>query len=416
MINKLMDWMTNVFAPKAGKVAKNPWVSSVQDTMIAIMPVMIISSLVTIVSILNEYIPNFPDFSYFSTFTFGLSSIFVASLIPTLVLEKYRLPKYKRQAGLMGVAMLLMMSMAGFDDLGNFEVISDRIGSGGMFVAIVAGLYTALIMKTFSKKSMFKKNTSMPKFLVDSFDSMAPIVVIVATGFIFCNILHFDLYEVISAALNPLISISQSYVGFLLIMFLMVFFYSFGLSPWLLTPIYYSVGVKAIADNAALVAAGQPAQFITTNEVFQGWVWLGGTGCTLMLCFIMAFMCKSGKLKGLGGTCFVPAIFNINEPIVYGSVVFNPMLMIPMWLCGIIIPTITYFAFSLGLVAIPYQSFLLWYMPLPLMAWLTNHDIMGLVLLVVNLAITFIIYLPFTKAYDAQCLKEETEENKEPQR
>lgn len=50
----------------------------------------------------------------------GLSSIMVAFMIPTFLLEKFRLPKYKRQAGFMGVALLFMMSQAGIDDAGNF--------------------------------------------------------------------------------------------------------------------------------------------------------------------------------------------------------------------------------------------------------------------------------------------------------
>lgn len=407
MMNKLIDWMSNSFGPKAGKVAKNPWIASIQDTMIAIMPVMLISSFITILSIFNDYIENFPDFSYISSFTFGLSSIFVAFLIPTFILEKYRLPKYKRQAGLMGVALMLMMSQSVFDADGNFVVIADRIGSGGMFVAIVAGLFTAFIMKLFSKRSLFKKDTQLPKFLVDSFDSIAPIVVIMVISFIFCNLLKLDLYNYVSIAISPLINIAQSFGGFVLIMFLMCFFYSFGLSPWILTPVYYTVGMQAIAENAKLVAAGEAAKYITTNEVFGGWVWLGGTGCTLMLCVICAFMTKSGKLKGLGKTCVVPAIFNINEPIVYGAVVFNPLLMIPMWICGLLIPSITYIAFSLGLVTIPSSSFLIWYMPVGLQTYMTNHDFRGLILLAILLALTFIIYYPFVKIYDKQCLQEE---------
>lgn len=408
-MDKLIDWMSNSFGPKAGKVAKNPWVASIQDTMIAIMPVLLISSFISILAIFNDYIENFPDFSYISSFTFGLSSIFVAFLIPTFVLEKYRLPKYKRQAGLMGVALMLMMSQSVFDADGNFVVIADRIGSGGMFVAIVAGLFTAFIMKLFSKRSLFKKDTQLPKFLVDSFDSIAPIVVIMVISFIFCNLLKLDLYNYVSLALSPLINIAQSFAGFVLIMFLMCFFYSFGLSPWLLTPVYVTVGMQAIAENAKLVAAGEAAKYITTNEVFGGWIWLGGTGCTLMLCVICAFMTKSGKLKGLGKTCIVPAIFNINEPIVYGAVVFNPLLMIPMWICGLVIPSITYIVFSLGLVTIPSTSFLIWYMPVGFQTYMTNHDFRGLILLAVLLALTFIIYYPFVKVYDKQCLQEEEE-------
>lgn len=61
-MKKLIDWMTNTVGPKASKMAKNPWIASVQETMVATMPVMLISSFITILSILNEYIPNFPDF------------------------------------------------------------------------------------------------------------------------------------------------------------------------------------------------------------------------------------------------------------------------------------------------------------------------------------------------------------------
>ncbi len=409
-MKKLMDWMTNVFGPKAGKFAKKPWIASVQDTMIAIMPVMLISSFITILGILIEYIPNFPDFSYISSFTFGLSSIFVSFLIPTFVLEKFRLPKYKRQAGLMGVALLFMMSQAGFDDAGNFVIAADRIGSGGMFVAIVAGLVVAFVMKFFSKRSLFKKDTQMPKFLVDSFDSIAPIVVISAIGFVLCNLLGLDLYNYVNIALSPLVNIAQSFAGFVLIMFLMCFFYSFGLSPWLLTPVYYTVGMQALAENAKAVAEGGVATFITTNEVFGGWIWLGGTGCTLMLCVIFLCFAKSAKLKGLGRTCIVPAIFNINEPIVYGSVVFNPLLMVPMWICGLVIPAVTYITFSLGLVTIPSQSFLLWWVPVGIQTYLTNYDFRGLILLAVLLALTFVIYYPFVVAYDKQCLEDEANE------
>ena len=91
--------MSEVFGPKAAKFAENPWVASVQETMISAIPVMIISSFVTIISILNEYIENFPDFSYLSSFTIGLSSLLVAYLLPTIVLEKLELPKYRQFFG-----------------------------------------------------------------------------------------------------------------------------------------------------------------------------------------------------------------------------------------------------------------------------------------------------------------------------
>ena len=55
-MKKLIDWMTNTVGPKASKMAKNPWIASVQETMVATMPVMLISSFITILSILNIYL------------------------------------------------------------------------------------------------------------------------------------------------------------------------------------------------------------------------------------------------------------------------------------------------------------------------------------------------------------------------
>lgn len=125
-MHKLMDWMTNEFGPKASKFAKNPWIASIQDAMIAIMPIILINSFITIISILANYVPNFPDLSFITNFTFGLVSVFVAYLVPVSVLEKLRLKKYRHQAGPMGVALFLMMSCPTFDEAGNFVISFDR--------------------------------------------------------------------------------------------------------------------------------------------------------------------------------------------------------------------------------------------------------------------------------------------------
>lgn len=406
-MKKIIDWMTNVFGPKASAFARNPWIAAIQETMIATMPVMLISSFITILSIIIEYVPSFPDFSFISTYTMGLSSIMVAILLPTFILEKLRLPKYKRQAGFMAVALLFAISQAGINEEGFFTILADRVNASGMFVAIVSGLFVAYVMKLFSKRSLFKKDTQMPKFLVDSFDSMAPILVIMVITYVFCGLLKLDIYAIINTMISPLLSIAQSLPGITLIMFLMAFFYSFGLSPWLLTPVYYTVGMDAIAKNAAAIAAGGEATLILSNETLGGWIWLGGTGCTLTLCILFLTVCKSAKLKGLGKSCIIPGIFNINEPIVFGSIVFNPLLMIPMWINPIVVTVITYLTMRAGLVTIPSQSFLLWYMPIPIQTYLTNHDFRGVILVLILLAITTVIWYPFVMAYDKQCLEEE---------
>ena len=221
--------MNEVVAPKTKKLTENPWVTAVQETMVSTMPVMVISSFITILSIVKDFVPSFPDLSYLSQFTMGLSALMVAYLIPTIVLEKTESPKYRRQAGFMGVSLLLAMSQAGVNEKGQFVIDAQRIGASGMFVAIVAGLFVAFIMKLFSSRSMFSKNTRMPSFLVDSFDSMAPILLTALTAYFLCYLLKLDLYAIVNLLISPLVNIAQSLFGFVFICFLMAFFYSFGM-------------------------------------------------------------------------------------------------------------------------------------------------------------------------------------------
>ncbi len=56
MMNKIMDFMTNKFAPKVNKIVKNPWVSAIQDSIMAALPLVFVGSLVTVVSLLKIFL------------------------------------------------------------------------------------------------------------------------------------------------------------------------------------------------------------------------------------------------------------------------------------------------------------------------------------------------------------------------
>ena len=81
--------------------------------------------------------------------------------------------------------------------------------------------------------------------------------------------------------------------------------------------------------------------------------------------------------------------------------------MIPMWINPIVVSVLTYVVMSMGLVTIPSHSFLLWYMPIPIQTYLTNYDFRGVIFVILLLVLTAIIWYPFVKAYDKQCLEEE---------
>lgn len=141
---------------------------------------------------------------------------------------------------------------------------------------------------------------------------------------------------------------------------------------------------------------------------------MGGIGATLSLSVMMVLLSKSAQLKAIGKAVLIPSIFNINEPLVFGApIAFNPYLMIPMWINALVVPSIAYATMYWGFVNIPTQSFLLWYMPYPFTSYLATQDIRAVVVCVLIFVITWLVFLPFFKAYDQSLLKQEKEAQKE---
>ncbi|MHC5791803.1 PTS transporter subunit EIIC, partial [Streptococcus pyogenes] len=77
-----------------------------------------------------------------------------------------------------------------------------------------------------------------------------------------------------------------------------------------------------LANMAANVDGGH---FAFAGEFTNAYVTIGGSGATLGMTLFIAFFAKSEQLKMLGKASIGPALFNINEPIIFGMpVVYNP--------------------------------------------------------------------------------------------
>lgn len=249
----------------------------------------------------------------------------------------------------------------------------------------------------------------MPEFIMDWFDFLVPIAVIMGLGWVLVYQLHFDIFGLIVSVFEPINAMGQSLFGFVLFNFIGVVLYSFGVSPWVLMPIWYAIWIPAIEENAALVAQGlDPVNINTFETFFSGWLGIGGMGATLPLVIWLLFA-RSKKLKTIGKATLIPSLFNINEPVVYGApVAFNPLLMVPMWINALITPIIVYLALDMGFAQIPSKIFQLWYTPIGVSTYLMS-GFNGLILLAVVLLIVFAVWFPFFKLYDAQELKKERE-------
>ena len=405
-MNTFINWMNQNFTPKMNKITRNVWVSSIQEAFMAILPLILVGSLITLISILNNYFSKMPNFSPITTFSFGLISIFIALLVPYFIMEKKKKNDRKIISGLTGLSLFLMLLMPKLTDDGGITFTLERFGGNGMFVALIVGLMVGAFMYLFSKFSFFKGSSSLPDFIIIWFDTIIPITILLLLGWLFTFQMNVDLYNLILMAFEPVTVIAQSFTGFVFISFLGIFFYSFGISAWILYPIIFPIWLEGIQENIDGVA-----QNIHTMETLTAWVWIGGMGSTLPLVLMMLFLAKSSQLKAIGKVTLVPSIFNINEPVIFGApVAFNPILMIPMWLNGLMIPAITYIVLRLDWVTIPERLFQLWYMPVGISSILINSDFRGLILVALVVVVSWLIWFPFFKVYDMQQFKQEQEQ------
>ena len=408
-MEKFMNWMSDVVAPKMENLTNNAWLSAMQKAIIKTLPMVLVGSLITVYNVIRNFIPSLPVLSSISSYTFGLISLFMVFLIPYYVLELKKNNKMKIIAGFTGIALFMILVNPEITDAGYIYQFS-AFGAGGMFVAIVAGLFRAFIMNLYQKFTFFKEDSVMPDFVKEWFDSMLPIATVVLIGWLLVIQLGFDMYTAIVNFFSPLNAIAQSPVGMILLYLIPTILYSMGISGWVFQPIINPIVLVAITANAEAVASGLAATQPFTNEATYAWLSLGGRGATLPLSIMLLFA-ASKRLKALGKAAIVPSVLNINEPIVFGCVAWNPILMIPMWITAIVLPLITYLAQVTGLVVIPTEVFNMWYCPVFISSWLVNHSVSGLVLTAINLAVAALIYFPFFKAYDKQQLKLEMAEN-----
>ena len=90
---------------------------------------------------------------------------------------------------------------------------------------------------------------------------------------------------------------------------------------------------------------------ILLHNNFRSILTVTGAGMTIGLVVFMVFFAKSAQFKQLGRLSIGPAVFNINEPIVFATpIVMNPIMAVPFIITPIVSSVVTYFALYTGLV------------------------------------------------------------------
>ncbi|MGL5625871.1 PTS transporter subunit EIIC, partial [Cetobacterium sp.] len=211
--------------------------------------------------------------------------------------------------------------------------------------------------------------------------------------------IHKLIVQIIS---DPLTGFSSTLLGGIVYVLINSIFWTFGIHGGSIAGVVFGAMFTVIRDaNRLAFQNGEAIPHIISEQFFTIYVFLGGSGATIALVIGYILFSKAKQFKEIGKLSIGASLFNINEPVIFGSpIVLNPILMIPFIFSPIILTLISYFAISSGLVA-PAVLPVPWTMPIILSGFISSGGhISSSLLQVFNLGLGILIYLPFIKVLD----------------
>lgn len=418
-MNKIMNFLKERVTPIAGKLSSNNFLAALNETMVTILPIIIVGSFAALFAFIEidawqSFLQSNPTVAWMFMNTQSLTVNLIALYVVSVLTYKYakKLDLDGISTSITGIATFLLVTPTE-----TYVAIPEQwLGHTGMISAIIIGLVVPHIMGFFVKRKIgLKMPDSVPQFVQISFSSLIPVGLILIGSQVLATLMalttHGSIHQFIYSILQvPFQNIGSSLPGVLIVMFAVTLFMFMGIHG---NTVYMVVLPLYMANNAANLAASQAREALP-HIVTSSWVYamiVGGLGCVLPFVILLAFKAKSKRLKSVGRISIVPAIFNITEPVLFGTpILFNPMLLIPYLICPLFNVTVGYVLTAINIIPRVTGVEVIWSVPSVISGFLSQGWQLALLqfgLLIINL----LIYYPFFKMYDNMICEEEQKES-----
>ncbi|AIU74976.1 cytochrome C biogenesis protein CcmF [Hafnia alvei FB1] len=418
----LFSFIENRISPVAGKISSQRHIMAIRDGFIAAMPFMIVGSFLLVFV--------YPPFSAESSWgfarswlalsgkyesqiltpfnmTMGIMSIYITAAIAYNLARRYQLDPF----------MTAMLALMGFllvsapQANGNMPTVA--LGGVGIFTAVIVAIYVTELTRFLKHHNIgIRLPPQVPANIKQSFDLLIPILAVIITLYPISMGVQalFDqlLPQAIMALFQPLISAADSLPAILLAVLICHLLWFAGIhGSAIVSGMLQAFWLTNLGLNQTDLAAGLPLTHIMTEAFWNFLIVIGGSGATfgLVLLFLRS---KSVHLRAMGKLSLVPSMFNINEPVIFGTpIVMNPTFFIPFILSPMINAVVAYTAVTTNL--LPHMiSLVPWTSPAPIgAAWAMGWDFRVTVLVLLLMALSALIYYPFFKVYEKQLLAQE---------
>ena len=409
------------------KLTRNEIFATISGGMGATMGLIMLGAVIQVICALGSLIfgwdTNSPSYIAFHTpydLTMGMLGFFMCfSMAYNFAKRKKRNPM---QAGFTAIVCYILVvapPVSASADGGNsfFNALNlSSLGTGGMFVGLILGLCSVAISEFIIKHNwLIKLPDVVPEGIANSFNAIIPtaanIVIWYGLSILISSVTDgaMTLASLITYALSIPIGYLTSTPGMFVILALNSLFWFFGIHGGgvVFTAIMIPL-LTAYGTNGSLAAAGQPLQW-SPLFLYGALSIIGGTGNTLPLT-VMGLRSKSKRISAVSKASLVPGLMNINEPAIFGyPIMYNPVLFIPFLINPLIIGVLLLIAYQTGLIVYP-QAFIMTTLPIIFSTFMQTFSWRNCLFAACMFPVAYLIYLPFFKVYEKQCIEQEAAE------
>lgn len=411
MFSKFEAFMNRVFMPLAHKVDNQRHLGSIKAGMVAMTPFTILGSIFAILPALPNMLGENNPISKFIlnnsaildlpvSLSIGLIGLYACMCIAFNLGNYYKL--YIPGCVALSTFSFLFL-VASFTPDGALEI--GNLGAKGLFTGMISGLGSVELYNFCNKKNItIKMPENVPDFVSRSFE-LIPTTIIVCGTFIVARFVSLKVFgelppQILTQFLSPLVGSMDNPWSVLALNFAICTIFFFGIHSSVFSPITRPIMITFIAENIAAMQAGETIPHFFTAGASSAF--FGFTGCGISIgCVIACMLSKNASYKKIGRVSLFPALFGINEPILFGApIILNPIMFIPHVFGGAIIGTLPMFFMHWGWLAKP--VFDPPYVGVFLEGFLTNGDWHSILANALQLVLAVLLYWPFFKIMERQ--------------
>jgi len=389
----------------------NLWLTVIRDAFIVLMPLTFLG----LVGLLLQHLPwgVYRDAMAFlwggdwshhldrvTKASHGIFGMVLASVIATLLARRLMRPSFDEPevpSMIVAISALINFMMM----VSARPLFVDGLGHGGMLPGILVGIMTAELLRFAVQWRWLRGSDGL--YDADSIYHHAvrltPAVIVMGFAFFLFVELLATLPTVPSYVLSPLVSWAQlqrvdaTWVLSSLATLLNQTAWFFGIH-----------GAQILDTYGTEIFAPFDSPYTSTlafRPLFNHFALMGGAGATACLVIAILLKVRQGPQYKIAKWSVLPALFNINESVLYGlPLVLNGIYLVPFLCIPLLFTLMTLAATEMGLV-----SFLTidipWTTPPILSGWLLTGSWRGAALQCVEMAMGVAIYLPFVRKAEA---------------